>query len=185
MFDECSAAADRQNVPVKTKAYLVFEGGGAKGIAHVGVGNAIEATEYFDPLGYAGTSAGAIVACLLSVGYAPSKVFDIRAALERKSFANEGISNIFDHLPPWYEADTPVGLFSKPDWVKLRTVRRLVGLPKWIVILGLLVLGAVLFPTWLCCTNHAGDSLSESSMVAGRHEQLGSDKVQDQELAFV
>ncbi len=37
----------------------------------------------------------------------------------------------------------------------------------------------------LCCTNHAGDSLYESSVIAGRHEQLDPYEVQDQELAFV
>ncbi len=33
--------------------------------------------------------------------------------------------------------------------------------------------------------NYAGDSLHESSVIAGRHEQLGPYEVQDQELAFV
>lgn len=39
--------------------------------------------------------------------------------------------------------------------------------------------------TWLCCTNRTWDSLYESSVIAERHEQLGPDEVQDQELAFV
>jgi hypothetical protein len=34
----------------------------------------------------------------------------------------------------------------------------------------------------LCCTNPAGDSLFESSMIAGGHEQLGPYKVQEHEL---
>ncbi len=33
-----------------------------------------------------------------------------------------------------------------------------------------------------CCTNRLGDSLHESSMIAGRHEQLGPYEVQDHEL---
>ena len=37
----------------------------------------------------------------------------------------------------------------------------------------------------LCCTNGVRDSLFESSMVAGGHEQLVPYEVQDQELAFV
>ncbi len=37
----------------------------------------------------------------------------------------------------------------------------------------------------LCCTNRVRDSLFESSMVAGEHEQLVPYDVQDQELAFV
>ena len=37
----------------------------------------------------------------------------------------------------------------------------------------------------LCCTNGVRDSLCESSVVAGEHEQLVPYDVQDQELAFV
>ena len=37
----------------------------------------------------------------------------------------------------------------------------------------------------LCCTNHAGDSRYESSVIARVHEQLSLYDVQDQELAFV
>ncbi|MGR3621384.1 hypothetical protein [Pseudophaeobacter sp.] len=35
---------------------------------------------------------------------------------------------------------------------------------------------------WLCCTNPCRDSLHESSMIAGRHEQLAPHKVQNHEL---
>lgn len=34
----------------------------------------------------------------------------------------------------------------------------------------------------LCCTNQARDSRFESSMIAGRYEQLDPDEVQDHEL---
>ncbi|NRB20492.1 MAG: hypothetical protein HRU33_23915 [Rhodobacteraceae bacterium] len=34
----------------------------------------------------------------------------------------------------------------------------------------------------LCCTTQFRDSCCESSMVAGCHEQLGTDEIQDQEL---
>ena len=33
-----------------------------------------------------------------------------------------------------------------------------------------------------CCTNRVRDSLLESSMIAGGHEQLGTYEVQDDEL---
>lgn len=39
-------------------------------------------------------------------------------------------------------------------------------------------IGAVV---WRCCTNWAKDSLQESSMIAGKHEQLGPYAVQDDE----
>ena len=48
--------------------YCVFEGGGAKGYAHIGVLRAIEEAG-FDVRGYAGTSAGAIISTLACVGY--------------------------------------------------------------------------------------------------------------------
>ena len=38
---------------------------------------------------------------------------------------------------------------------------------------------------YTCCTNGVRDSLCESSVVAGDHEQLVPYDVQDQELAFV
>nr|WP_245218067.1 patatin-like phospholipase family protein [Ruegeria sp. HKCCE3926] len=57
------------------RTYCVFEGGGAKGYAHIGVLRAIEA-EDFDIKGYAGTSAGAIVATLACVGYSSSELVD-------------------------------------------------------------------------------------------------------------
>ncbi len=37
----------------------------------------------------------------------------------------------------------------------------------------------------LCCTNRVGDSLYESSVIAGGHEQLVPDEVPDKELAFI
>ena len=46
----------------------VFEGGGVRGIAHVGAACVLEAAGYrFEAL--AGSSAGAIVAALLAAGY--------------------------------------------------------------------------------------------------------------------
>jgi len=57
-----------------SKAYGIFEGGGAKGLAHVG---ALKATEEanIEYVGVAGASAGAIVASLVSVGYKADELF--------------------------------------------------------------------------------------------------------------
>ena len=38
---------------------------------------------------------------------------------------------------------------------------------------------------WLCCTNRDGDSLYESSVIGGMHEQLGPYEVQDHELVVL
>ena len=81
---------------------LVFEGGGVKGIAYVG------ALEVLDKEGIlkdikrvAGTSAGAMVAVLVGLGYSTDELKDILWNLEFNSFL-----------------DKPVGLFGKIEYLK-------------------------------------------------------------------
>lgn len=69
-------------------ADLVCKGGGVKGIALVG------AMSYFEEQGYkwkrvAGTSAGAIVASLVSVGYSANEIKDIMYDLDYNKFADK------------------------------------------------------------------------------------------------
>ena len=55
------------------KVGLVLSGGGARGMAHIGVIKAME--EYNIPIDYiAGTSAGAIVASMYSMGFSPEQM---------------------------------------------------------------------------------------------------------------
>jgi NTE family protein len=54
--------------------FAIFEGGGAKGIAHVGALKAMEACG-FSLAGVAGASAGALVAALAAVGYRADDIF--------------------------------------------------------------------------------------------------------------
>lgn len=59
---------------------LVLSGGGARGIAHLGVLKALlEKGVVFNRL--SGTSAGSIVAALFAYGYAPDKIFEILKTL--------------------------------------------------------------------------------------------------------
>lgn len=61
------------------KVGLVLSGGGARGLAHVGVIKALEENNI--PIDYvAGTSMGAIVAALYSMGYSPQEMYDILAS---------------------------------------------------------------------------------------------------------
>lgn len=53
------------------RCYCIFEGGGAKGIAHVGALAALEESE-LELCGFAGTSAGAVIAALAAAGYRSS-----------------------------------------------------------------------------------------------------------------
>lgn len=59
-----------------TKIGLVLSGGGARGIAHLGVLKALEENEIaIDFL--SGTSAGSIVGALYSHGYSPDEILKI------------------------------------------------------------------------------------------------------------
>ncbi len=61
----------------KRKAYVAFEGGGARGFVHVASLSAIEKLDQFDVRGYAGTSAGALMAALAAVGYTSKDLISI------------------------------------------------------------------------------------------------------------
>jgi NTE family protein len=58
----------------KTRAFGIFEGGGAKGLAHPGAYKAAE--RRFEFVGVAGTSAGAIMAALVAAGYGADQVYE-------------------------------------------------------------------------------------------------------------
>ena len=72
------------------KADAVFEGGGVKGIGLVGAVSEIEKAGYvFENL--AGTSAGAIVASLLAVGYSAAEIKNELERLNYNDFKDEGL----------------------------------------------------------------------------------------------
>lgn len=59
----------------KSPAFAIFQGGGAKGIGHVGALKAIEDCGY-ELIGVAGASAGAIVAALVAAGHKADEIFN-------------------------------------------------------------------------------------------------------------
>lgn len=71
-----SPSPDQADNPDFITAYAIFEGGGANGMAHVG---AVMAAEAFgiEFVGCAGSSAGAIVATLVAVGYRGAEIFSL------------------------------------------------------------------------------------------------------------
>lgn len=79
-IDGCIEGGHRETrAPVPHRAFCIFEGGGAKGLAHLGVLRSIRAAEHakkLTVLGYAGTSAGAIIAALAAAGYQPREIYD-------------------------------------------------------------------------------------------------------------
>ncbi len=70
------------------KCDAVFEGGGVKGIGLVGAVSAIEEAGY-EFVNLAGTSAGAIVASLLAVGYSGAEIRDILQEVNYNDFTDE------------------------------------------------------------------------------------------------
>ncbi|MDE1148371.1 MAG: patatin-like phospholipase family protein [Azospirillaceae bacterium] len=58
-----------------TAVYGIFEGGGAKGIAHIAGVKAAERSD-LEFIGVAGASAGALIAALIAVGYKADQIFD-------------------------------------------------------------------------------------------------------------
>jgi len=73
----------------RERAYVVFQGGGALGIAHFGAWQAI--AKDFDIVGVAGTSSGSIVAALCAAGLSPNEAF--------QGF-KQGLSKFIDHKNP-------------------------------------------------------------------------------------
>jgi NTE family protein len=86
------------------RAFLIFEGGGAKGITHVGAVEAIEQAN-LDIAGVAGASAGAIVAALVAVGYRATQLLD-------SSTIPVGPADIFRA-----NRATPVSLLGLSNWI--------------------------------------------------------------------
>ena len=61
----------------RLRIFVAFEGGGAKGVAHIGALKELERPE-FEIKGFSGTSAGAIVATLAAAGFTADELFDFR-----------------------------------------------------------------------------------------------------------
>lgn len=90
---------------------LVLSGGGAKGIAHIGVIQALEDNDI--PIDYiAGTSMGAIVGGLYSIGYTPAEMMDL---LMSREFSYWSTGRIDENLVYYFAKEDPTpALFSIP-----------------------------------------------------------------------
>jgi NTE family protein len=76
-------------------AFGIFEGGGAKGLAHIGALKAAE-ERGIAFVGVAGASAGAIVACLVAAGYSADELYDPQA--DQKGSLDKDFLEFFDQL---------------------------------------------------------------------------------------
>lgn len=94
----------------REKVGLVLSGGGAKGIAHVGVIKALE--ENGIPVDYvAGTSMGAIVGSLYSCGWSPEKMLDLFTSENFRYWSTGTIDRKFVY---YYSTPQPT-----PEWLSL------------------------------------------------------------------
>lgn len=83
----------------KKKLDAVFEGGGVKGIGHVGAASVVEKKGYqFENL--AGVSAGAIIAALLAAGYTAKELKAVMDKLDYNNFKDTGFVGRIPALGP-------------------------------------------------------------------------------------
>ena len=100
------------------RCFCVFEGGGAKGIAHVGALAALEESG-LDLCGFAGTSAGAVIATLAAAGYTSNELINREATV--LDLVDRDTTNIWagDAFKP---AHRPSRLFG-PGWIGIVAAR--------------------------------------------------------------
>ena len=88
--------------------FAIFEGGGAKGVAHVGALKAVQENG-LDIIGVAGTSAGALAAVLIAIGLEADDIFDV--------------TGVNSHILEQYNL-SPVDVLGKNGWNALCGLRR-------------------------------------------------------------
>lgn len=89
----------------------VLEGGGVKGIGHVGEIRALEEKDYL-PRMLAGSSAGAIVASLLAAGYTAKELHKIMASLEYLKFREKNFLDNFGTIGKTLSVLFNFGIYS-------------------------------------------------------------------------
>jgi NTE family protein len=101
-----SPAPAKQDEQGYRSIFAIFEGGGARGITHLGALKAIE-TENLALVGVAGTSAGAIIAALAAVGYKADELFP-----------TDGSDDILKA-----RGLSPLDLLGRRDWQRFHLLR--------------------------------------------------------------
>lgn len=133
----------------KQRIYCIFEGAGARGLGHVGAFRALSKQDV-EFVGFAGTSAGAIVATLAACGYSGEELFSVahktnildRLDLDRRN------SSVSSTKQP---AGTPANLFGRDSWYRLQLVRLVLKSRQICVFLAIaglifLVAGLIFYP---------------------------------------
>lgn len=154
-----SSSTEESKAPAKnSEIFLALQGGGAKGIVHVGGLTAINEMD-IGIKAVAGTSAGAIVAALIAAGYTGKELFDV-----------DNGRHLFADFPADSKVKKPTDLFTRRGWWALKSIRETLSFAKkvsvgrhWLLAIELLFLLALIvvgffkvdqsFPQvfpWLC-----------------------------------
>jgi NTE family protein len=118
--------------------FAIFEGGGARGVAHVGAVAAAEDLD-FRFMGVAGASAGALVAALVAAGFHARQILDP--------------ANPAENIVRRYGETVP-GLLDKTDWRRFNRLRRRASWLSRAILLGGVPLGALVSPRALWAARH-------------------------------
>ncbi len=102
---------------MKLKCDAVFEGGGVKGIGLAGAVKAVEESGY-EFVNLAGTSAGAIVASLLAVGYTGDEIEQVLKDLDYKKFKDEDLIDKFGILGKSLDIILEYGIYEGNYFMK-------------------------------------------------------------------
>jgi NTE family protein len=119
---DCDVMACQESDTVRERAYIALEGGGAKGIVHVGALRIIEELK-LDVRGYAGTSAGAVVAAFADAGYTSREIMN-----------PDNQQTILDDL----NISRPTDLFGPGGWSEISVLKDIMPMKKLISISTLL-----------------------------------------------
>ena len=98
----------KQNPTDPRPIFLAMQGGGAKGVAHVGALSAIEKFQY-EIRGVSGTSAGSMVAALVSSGYKAEELVNLETKEHLFSGGAEGLG-----------FNQPIDIFPGSGWRNLK-----------------------------------------------------------------
>jgi len=130
--------------------FVVLEGGGARGIAHLGFLKAIEESAApYQILGFSGTSIGAIVASLMAAGFKTDELFD----------SNSGRSPLLEQI----HIAQPTQLFGPNGWRAIRIWERICTV-LWSKVgagLSIIILSAVSY----CCSLALDISMGAAGLI--------------------
>lgn len=134
---------------IRQRVYCIFEGAGARGVAHIGALKVISEND-IDVAGYAGTSAGAIIAALAAVGYSSDEIYSYHTG--------KGVLDELDKDPTNNDINVTKCPVGKPTqllgkaWNQIRLIRWIINhhaalkITAILFIVLYLVAGSAFFP---------------------------------------